>query len=67
MLAAGRTMYFEYYAIDPLSQANTSRDIARAEFLFILLLTGERLPGNLKVDGLALFPDPTLPPRDVVP
>lgn len=63
MLAAGRTMYFEYYEVDPLSEAATSRDIARAEFLFLLLHTGALLPGNLKADGLSLFPDAATRPR----
>ena len=61
MLADGHPMYFEYCAIDPASTATSARDIARTEFVFMLLHTGQPLPGNLKVDGLSLFPDPTSP------
>jgi hypothetical protein len=61
MLAIGQPMYFEYCAADPASTAGSARDIARAEFVFMLLHTGELLPGNLKLDGLSLFPDPYLP------
>jgi hypothetical protein len=54
-------MYFEYCAIDLAFPATGARDIARTEFAFMLLHTGKPLPGNLKLDGLSLFPDPTLP------
>lgn len=63
MVAAGRAMYFEYCAVDPSSQAATRQDIARAEFCFLLLHTGQLLPGNLKADGLSLFPDTATRPR----
>ena len=64
MLADGHAMYFEYCAIDPAFPATGARDIARTEFAFMLLHTGKPLPGNLKLDGLSLFPDPTFPRAD---
>jgi hypothetical protein len=60
MIQAERTMYFEYCAIDPASLVSTGRDIARAEFYFMLMHTGELLPGNRKADGISLFPDPNV-------
>jgi len=56
MLAQGRTLYFEYYDVYP-SEATSMRDVARAEFAFLVMHTGQLLPGNLKADGLSLFPD----------
>ena len=61
MLADGHAMYLEYCAIDVETPAASARDIARTEFAFMLLHTGRPLPGNVKLDGLSLFPDPTLP------
>jgi hypothetical protein len=56
MLAEGRTLYFEYYDVYP-SEGTSMRDVARAELVFLLMHTGKLLPGNLKADGLSLFPD----------
>jgi hypothetical protein len=65
LLAAERTLYFEYCAMDPTSIAGSPRDVARAEFFFLLMHTGELLPGNRKADGISLFPDPHLPSRQL--
>jgi hypothetical protein len=56
MLAEGRALHFEYYDVYP-SEGTSMRDVARAEFVFLLMHTGKLLPGNLKADGLSLFPD----------
>lgn len=60
VLAAERSMYFEFCEVQ-MAEISTTRDVARAEFAFMLLHTGELLPGNLRADGLSLFPDPTIP------
>lgn len=59
MLAAKRPMYFEYCDVQA-SDLTASRDPAAAELVFMLLLDGKIPPGNLRVDGVRLFPDPTI-------
>jgi hypothetical protein len=52
-LAEGRPMYFEYCETDPAFFVHGTEDIMRAESWFMLLHSGEPLPGNLKLDGLS--------------
>jgi hypothetical protein len=65
MLANGRAMYFECCAVDPFFFAHEREDVVRAESWFMLLHTGEPLPGNLRLDGLSLVGsrDPIPPAR----
>lgn len=52
-------LFFEYCPVDAQTGGNP-RDIARTAFCLLLLHTGAPLPGNMKLDGMSLFPDPTL-------
>jgi len=60
MLVRNRPMYFEYCDVQ-VSDVTAGRDVAASELVFMLLLNGKIPVGNLRVDGLRVFPDPTSP------
>jgi hypothetical protein len=62
LIAEGHALYFEYCDVEPQSGI-TARDIAQTEFFFLLLHEEKLLSGNLKADGISLFPDPLGGPK----
>lgn len=63
MLALGRIMYFEYLDVYA-SESITARDVAGTEFFFMMMHTGNILPGNVRADGYLLLSREPTPPSE---